>query len=396
MKPATFAFFPCEKLSSTVSLIPSDFTIYANDDMYPIRSFIASTLSQKILMSILENPNTNEYTLNDIGDAAMPIVINYLNGGNVVVSHQNYIDVFKASAQLTAQGLADISMAYMIKNSNPKEIIKFIDYGIDFNIDVNVLVDFVAKSFSGIQDSLNLLSDYGLEMILKSMYLVATPDDVFKVLKDRDSLKDDPANSRLLKFVPGKYIEEFQKTYSNPLYNLNVFRWALIENKNVPSDPSKSNEYYLQGDVMDGIIKAGFTPVVTADSVFSQKYVPQNVLTDENNYYCSSAENGQITFDFSPLKIKLYGYSLRSWRLGQNGTCPRSWNLFTYDDSDPILLDKREEDTSLVGPNAANYFDLKNGSDFSSIFTIEQVESNNPGNKRFVLSGVEFFGEILM
>ena len=399
-KCSSHSFYYAQALSDIGSKMPPDFTIVNNEKEYKIRSFVASNISQKIYLTILEDASADRYFCN-LDDETFGSVVDVLNGKNVEVSEKNCASLFIAACEFLISSLAEDAMAQIINNKNLKLITEMCKKGFESCIDVEPLVNEVAAQLSSVIDEVSQFPEPLVDMILQSPLLDKKVDKnaIVQLVANVGKI-DENHNSRLLKDIPPSMFDDdkIKSVITAQDFNVNLLRSVLIKNHSQTKVAASDTEVVPGEELLSGIIKNYLTPIVTATSFFSQKYTPSNLLSDDDTFYCSldkGNSKASVTFDFTPKKVELSHYTLKSWRIAGNGVAPISWSVeVSVNGESWTEVSKIEDCLDLTNNSAIKLYALDATTEPVSFVRINQMKNGNPGNMRFALSAVEFFGTI--
>ena len=404
-KPSTYSFHYPQFLKKIAQEMPSDFTIHTEENNetknFEVRSFVASNYSQKIFMLMLEDASTNELYVN-IKGGDFGQVVTILQGGTVEITPDNCEYLFKAACELLITSLAKSTIPVILSNKTINQIAELALLGFNSSINVELMTHKIAQNITGCYDIVKTYPEPLYDLVFQSPCLKINDEQLIEFLTQKGDFSNNH-NSRLLKFLPGKAFQDsnLSKIIESPDFNINILRYVFLKNnfyKVLKRINLKTRVFpFIASQPINGIIRNGFQPVVTA-SVYSDKYSAINVLNDDTSYFCSPNADqyeASILFDFSPNILTLEGYSLRSWKTGANGVAPTSWTVSVSDKKGSwMVVDKREKDQSLIGNSITAFFKLPASSPPVSLIRITQTENGNPGNRRMALSLVEFFGSV--
>lgn len=386
-----------QKITSTMD---GDFILVNQGQNYLVRSFIASHFSRKIFFALLEDSLLSQMDVQTTGGNFIDVQ-NYLNGNLININTQNALFLFFVGCELQVQSLIDLTIPHLTQ---------FIDQTKDFKVLIDSLnavyqahmapdklVSFAANSLSNFLNIIPSISDEILDDIFGSLVLSVDQKTIADIIKSRVDLVNDP-NNRLLKHVaPEFFVEgEFSNVLDNPLLNMNTLRTLFLKERmfsQTPSIQQSRREFNYVIDPFDGIIKSGIIPEIKTKSELIPGYEPQNLFTTDDSYFCVKSKDGKgsVLLKFQ-VGIKLSGYTMRSWKYGANGVCPKTWVLDgSNNGKDWVTIDHKTNDLSLKGNNKAVFFNVKAQESYQ-FFRIRQLDSFNPGNRAFALSCVEFFG----
>lgn len=370
-----------------------DFTIVINGESHEILSFIAATLSQRIFFLIAENSNADKLEINtDKGPTKL--VADFLMKKKIEIDDDNSIFFFKVGCELISQQLVNLSMPFILKRNEMELVAELFKLGFDKHVNCEALVFTILKKFKEYEPYLMKYSDDLIDLLLQNNFLEAKAEDVFEFLSKRIDFKKD-YNNRLIKFIDPRFFAN-ERVFSilyNQDFNLNRFRYYLLKNPLISSKYQDSN---ASENGYKHIIKCGIIPVIRSSEPYNEKYLGSNILSaDNDNYFCSKNSNSEyLIFDFSPYKVVASAIILRSWKLGLNGVCPRTFTFeYSNDGENWVIAFTANEDTSLIGNNRTSVFNLLVPTECVSYFKIKQITSNNLANPRFAISYFDIIGD---
>lgn len=153
-----------------------------------------------------------------------------------------------------------------------------------------------------------------------------------------------------------------------------------------------------QGNPMNALNKGIIDIKASSTNSSSDDRQPKNVLNYENDTYIFHSDNhpdSWLCIDFLGRKVKPSHYSMKSHGYGKNNTQPQNWDLQGSNDYnlwDP--LDSRRGETCLSDSSSSNTFEIRNAQKYYRYLRIQQKGKNTSSNDCFVISSIEFFGDI--
>ncbi|EAY15106.1 hypothetical protein TVAG_392230 [Trichomonas vaginalis G3] len=392
-----FAFYSRQAIETISHEMKSDLNIIVDDKTYPVRSFVAANFSKLVFQRTLEDISVQKIVLKTKGD--FTTTHEYLQGKQVQITEKNFQETFEFACELNINSLANLTYEIMIEKSEPFTLLSNLIQCYNSNMDCEYLANAVADKFNDIKLLLEDLPCYVLELILQNPQVHELEEQIADVILNYQCPIHQKKCWRVWQYLPFELFgdEKFNSLLTDKTLNFNAIRSILLRNRKELAKKKKDSliSVFHPAISMDGIIQNGNAPLVCSDDAYSIYYSATNVLLKDDSYFCSKeGPQATIYFNFSPNKIELTHYALRSWRIGANGVCPKSWTVSVQIDGNWVEVDKKIDNTELVGNSKLVLFELKYQSSPTSNIRITQLDSNNQGNRRFALSCVEFFGTL--
>lgn len=282
-------------------------------------------------------------------------------------------------------------------------------------------IEFISSHFYEIEiEKIKKLEISIIEGIIKSDKLQ---------LKDEDSLikfiieiySKDHQYSYLFEYVDFFNVseEELQNFYKIfDLNDLNKQIWKLIVERTLVPNNGKINQrknhqryneqiegipfYHKKGQEFNGVIKYlnektggnihdNGTIEITSNSYYSGDHPKNLVDFDDKTKYESPRSDAWICFDFKKMKIKLTGYSIKSFEGEKNDCHLKSWDIEVSDDGENWnVIDQHKNCSTLNGNWFVDTFYIQSN-DFSNYVRIRQTDEPWGGDYLKICC-IEFFG----
>ena len=165
------------------------------------------------------------------------------------------------------------------------------------------------------------------------------------------------------------------------------------------------NVNHQKGKNFEGIIKylqnKSESISITASSVASDNYNlygPENLIDYNSNSSYQSDDNAEnwIEINFKEKKVKINGYSLRTYGYGYNGYNLKNWVIEGSKDKNQwIEIDKKENNFDLNGSYLEHYFPISKLTDAFQYIRLRSIGLNHYGNNHIILTKLELYGEII-
>ena len=136
---------------------------------------------------------------------------------------------------------------------------------------------------------------------------------------------------------------------------------------------------------------------ITASSV-NDSCGPEHLIEyDSNSYYYSNNNAGNwIEINFKEKKVKINGYSLRTYGYGYNGYNLKNWVIEGSKDKNQwIEIDKKENNFDLNGSSFEHHFPISKSTDAFQYIRLRSIGLNHYGNNHIILTKLELYGEII-
>ena len=403
------------------SVIFQNFTISSSTKEYKINSFAAAAKSKTIRTLLTENCSLTKYTMNTTTNITP--IINYFNGQNFdakQIPQKELPKFLDAIIELGCQQIIDDYFPSIFENLNKKDFIllslKCLNSGLDVTAFAKYICDIAAankkieyfKQLVAIPPS--PISDLLIDIYMSNGSFDTCEGDEYQQLLRQRIEKSIKQTQRLMKYYP--FNENMSKDSQKIILssNINIIRGKLISNPDNQEEDSLSNSnninlpllsyHYIEGsDPLCGLMRKYLKPNLKSTSVSDDPESNQiEMLLVNGGYFSTGRElspqttNQSITFIFNSYSIHLSSISISILNQGDIMVYPKSILIEGFFNS-WIPITTITTDLS----QSPQWINVKvNPSQNFSTIRLTQLESSSldPSDKRFVLSSVEFFGDV--
>jgi len=395
----------------------ANLSLVINGVVFNVNSLIASSLCDYIRHLLMEDPLLEKIEMNADGSISNTIV-EYLTGKEVSIKQQDFVPLLSVSCSYGMTNLIKyildhykiisyhsfFEMAYLTM-SKGYSIEPFIDELAQrkdrFGFQKNKNSETKNQVFSAVQDivkksKLTAFDAAFLDIVLRTRILPFDSKEIVSLISNFFNILKDP-NHRLIEYYPLGDMDAnlFKKLVSNPTINLNRLRSAI---PNASQTKKDNNEYDFSAavDIRNGIMRSKIHPVITQSGTYDNSDLSDTLLTENGFLRTQPAENesfASLTFTFEDHQIQLHSYVLGIQNQFIYGIYPKKWRIEGSIDSQWVEIETRE--FILESYPFHHCFVVKPGQKFYSAIKITQLESNITDCSDFILSEVEFFGEVI-
>ena len=409
--------------------LPYDLTIENHIRKYEVHAIVLSANSKKILKIMSSDPKRKEIQLDypDESDV-LSQVIDYCYGFDLSINPANYELVYLISTDLAIPELQTPSQEILEKSFTTQTVIPSLYFIYQAKGDISPHIRFIQQNFNEMmyQEQVIALPFEILEQIISTDELNVEDENalafwVSKVIMDRGescvglikclNLADlsDQTQLELCKrqeVDAHALLDDVKKAKQNP--NQPKRRYlapqievdTLIQTNNqltieIPEDKS------VKG-ILDYILshqKAGISEIrLEVSSTHYKYFLPKNLLELSNQHSCwysGDEPNQWVIYDFSPRKININAYTLRTSGGNKGQGHLKSWRVTASNDGRKWThIDERQNVIELNSNYAAMSFKCKSPG-FFRLIKITQIDVNHHNDYYFILSCCEFFGQIV-
>lgn len=142
-------------------------------------------------------------------------------------------------------------------------------------------------------------------------------------------------------------------------------------------------------------VEAGLVKVIPSDNVCCNPVA--NIVTGNwKQHWFSFHPNPFLVFDFSPQKVSVVGYWLRTYSGGEGYAHMKSWVLEgSADGGEFEVIDRVEGCADLNRCDASRVFELSRETRPYDKIRIRMTGPSHAGSDFMVVRGIEFFGKVL-
>ena len=201
-------------------------------------------------------------------------------------------------------------------------------------------------------------------------------------------------------------IEIFRKIREILINNLDHFhleedlkRKMTYNIKNINHQEGKNFEgiiKHLPNQSGKRILEQGIISI-KASSV-TNPYIPEHLIDyDSDSLYDSNSKAGNwIKINFKEKRVKINGYSLRTYESSQNNSHLKNWVIEGSNDKRQwIEIDKKENNYDLNGSYFEHYFPISKSTDEFQYIRLRSIGFTHAQNHYIILTKLELYGEII-
>lgn len=412
-----------------------DFTFIVNGERYETSRFFADLLSPTICNYHYNDDTLDEFTLNTECNEADSFheflqIINFNEREIDSIQRERFCEYFLQLGNIDEYLRLHPDYFEDLSPSNVIDRLKFTKSMIGKQVNEREtsektgkfykIVEYASEHFTELpKEKLKMIDICLLEEIIKNDKLRLEDED-FLLHEILELYGEDRRYSVLFEYVEfnnlknsslKEFIEHFDIEY------LSIGTWRSICQRLVQSgdSPVRSDRYISKEEVFDhkegdefkgiighlteetgGNIHDNGTIQITSNSVYSD-YYPRNIVDYQNsNYYESDdQENSHVCFDFKDKEIQVTGYSLKSVSWGINSHNLKSWVVEVSNDQQSWEeIDKRENDSSLNGPNLIATFRTKEKKSFYRFIRLRLTGKSWSNYYYVAIASIEFYGKM--
>ena len=403
------------------------FKLIFNKKIYNVPISFALGISPYISFQYLNDPTFNEFEIKfdtDLNDEMIQKAFsNFLNGEKIGINlfyelgkqfkNKEMINIWKRNA------LDQLDQSKIDKRCLFKKIFlsrNDINDPTEQNMDdIKPELDYISKHLEEMKEEIKKLTDQEFIYLIRNENInIKNEDLLWDIIKERvDShfnKKKEIQRILLGSIYPNnlnyknfkEYLEMIQhenliheeNIWNNLkkilLFNLQNFHIKVInheENKDFDGIIKSLQNQYGPNLCQQGIIEITSTP--------SEYKTPEKVIDYSfNSWWISrNLKNSWLPINFKKRKVKLNGYSLKSLN---NGNCLKKWIIEGSNDNYTwVTIDEKKDNNDLDGRKAQKYFSISNSTDPFQYIRMINTGKNHGRTNFFVLTNIEFFGEII-
>ena len=296
-------------------------------------------------------------------------------------------------------------------------------------------IDYIIEHLEEMEGTIKELSDEELIFLLRNdKFQVEKEDIIWEIVKTRiESQNPDEKNkinlrnkSILMGMIEVKYLNQdclkeyiekveeeniesepniFKKIKKILLNNLDNLKLEGKLNRNsIKIDPVQGEIFkgiihYLKENNNQNIFDKGIISITASSTEFGS---PKQVIDyNWSGFWASDTSPGNwLEFDFKDLKVKINGYSLKTYADGQNWIHLKNWALQGSQDRNQwIEIDRKINNSDLNGSRNKMYYSISGAVDSFRYIRLKSTGlnhcPNSPYNNRLGLTNIEFYGEIM-
>lgn len=392
-----------------------NFFFIHNKEKYAANSLLVSSVSPVIRQLLLNYPEVNSFALPSI-PGPISDLINLFYGGKIEITPEN-CRFYKYIGKLLGIKPLVIEAENIIRKSDTLEnILTFANQLIEVDIVPEEEVRQIASNFYLLDG--NKQFKYGnkkvWELILNSSDLAI--ESMEQRLKFIVSLIEfDPKKyGSLITSIKFEELNEEDKKMlmSSANINFNPIKYDLISTIRARKSLDSQYIHYFSpkqdsNQISDGVISyLNFEEktiqqlcnkiCLSCSSQYNQRFGPANAISIKNrgSYYSSlEGPNDYLMISFLDSMMQISHYAIRPWKDSRNLVCPKDFVFYGSEGGKYWEeLDRQTNCVKMIGSSGFIVFKLKRLSKKYTSFKIEQIDNFHPKNKRFAISGIDFYG----